>query len=256
MNVLHISDIHYRSAYQKTNPYEEMLSHMDSSLERLKAVITDVMAVSSIDLIVISGDICDEGSANDYALLKKYFDSLSVPVLVTIGNHDIRPAFYEGWLGEKKDEPYLTVMKTDDLTWISFDNSLHGKPCGYVDEERLVWLKKQLDENENCIVVMHHQFPDLPGIPGMDGSQKIRKVLEEHKPLAVLNGHTHWIKDEVLDGIPYFTAPSISFRAVNEKDGSVVFSQSSGYRIYSVSNDGVKPLQECEKQGKELALWK
>lgn len=191
MNVLHISDIHYRSAYQNTNPYEEMLSHMDSSFERLKTVITDVMAVSSIDLIVISGDICDEGSANDYALIRKYFDSLSVPVFVTIGNHDIRPAFYEGWLKEKKDKSYLTMMKTGEITWISFDNSLHGKPCGYVDEIRLEWLKKQLEKNTNCIVIMHHQFPDLPGIPGMEGSEKIRKVLSQYKPLAVLNCHTH-----------------------------------------------------------------
>lgn len=256
MNVLHISDIHYRSAYQNTNPYEEMLSHMDSSLERLKAVITDVMAVSSIDLIVVSGDICDEGSADDYALLKKYFDSLSVPVLVTLGNHDIRSAFYEGWLCEMKDEPYLSVMKKEGISWISFDNSLHGKANGYVDEKRLTWLKKQMSENDRCVVIMHHQFPDLPGIPGMEGGEKIRKVLKDYKPLAVLNGHTHWIKDEVLDGIPYFTAPSISFRAINETDGSVIFSQSSGYRIYSVNERGVVPLKQDEKQGKELALWK
>lgn len=256
MNVLHISDIHYRFVYQNTNPYEVMLSHMDSSFERLKTVITDVMTVSSIDLIVISGDICDEGSADDYALLRKYFDSLSVPVLVTLGNHDIRPAFYEGWFQEKKDEPYLEVMKTGEITWISFDNSLHGKPCGYVDEERLSWLRKQLKENNNCIVIMHHQFPDLPGIPGMEGGEKVRKVLGEHKPVAVLNGHTHWISNEVIDGVSYFTAPSISFRAVNEDDGSIIFSQSCGYRVYSVSADGVKPLRECEKQGKELALWK
>ena len=256
MNVLHISDIHYRSVYQNTNPYEEMLSHMDSSFERLKTVITDVMAVSSIDLIVISGDICDEGSANEYALLRKYFDSLSVPVLVTIGNHDMRPAFYEGWLKEKKDEPYLETMKTGKITWISFDNSLHGKPRGYVDEERMSWLRKNLEESDNCVVVMHHQFPDLPGIPGMEGGNKIRKVLAEHKPLAVLNGHTHWIKDEVLDGIPYFTAPSISFRAVNEEDGTIIFSQSCGYRIYSVNENGIYPLKQNEKQGKELAVWK
>lgn len=104
--------------------------------------------------------------------------------------------------------------------------------------------------------MMHHQFPDLPGIPGMEGGDRIRKVLLENRPLAVLNGHTHWIKNEIIDGVPYFTAPSISFRAVNEEDGSIIFSQSCGYRIYSVSESEVVPLRQDEKQGKELALWK
>ena len=256
MNVLHISDIHYRSNYPGGNPYEDMLSSMDSSFERMKTVITQVMTVSSIDLIVITGDICDEGSASDYALLKKYFDSLAIPVIVTIGNHDIRSAFYRGWCREEKDEPYLMTMRMNGINWISFDNSLHGKANGYVEETRLLWLEQQLQKNSSSIVLMHHQFEAQPGIPCLDDKDSLIKVLSKYKPLAVLNGHTHWLKDGKVEGIPFFTAPSLSFRAVNEEDGSIVFSQSYGYRIYNVNENGVFPAGGMEVQEKELAVWK
>lgn len=39
---------------------------MDSPFQRLKTVITHVMAVSDIDLIMITGYLCDEGNVQDY----------------------------------------------------------------------------------------------------------------------------------------------------------------------------------------------
>lgn len=255
MRVLHLSDIHYRKSYSTKNPYEEMLSSMDSSFTRLQSVVSCAMAQAHLDLIVVTGDLCDDGSVEDYAFLKSYFDTLGIPVYVCLGNHDIHENFYLGWCKEEKDGPYLRVFE-NQMTWICFDNAKHGYANGFVDEMRLSWLSNQLKNHANCIVLMHHQFEDLVGIPGLENRAQLQDVLMQDPPIAILNGHTHWAKSGKVGTIPYFTAPSVSFRAVNEPDGRIVFSQSQGYCIYNVNENGVFLEKQDEIASKELAVWR
>lgn len=188
--------------------------------------------------------------------MKKYFEFLTIPTIVCLGNHDVRSSFYEGWMHETKDIPFLESFDFEKIHWISFDNSLHGYPNGYINTERLSWLENELSINLNCIVLMHHQFENLPVIPGLEHGEQLISVLEKVPPLVILNGHTHCSKTGFLGKIPVFTAPSISFRAVNLKDGNVIFSQAKGYRLYEVDENDVSVLDEMQQQGKELAVWK
>ena len=255
MKVLHLSDIHYRKAYLSKNPYEEMLSSMDSSFTRLQSVVTNVMTQFNIDVIVITGDLCDDGSIEDYTFLKSYFDTLGNPVYVCLGNHDISENFYQGWCCENSNQPYLRTHE-NQMSWVCFDNSKHGYANGYIDSKRLTWLEEQLKVHKNCIVMMHHQFDDVPGTPGLENKYLLQDVLMKYPPVAVFNGHTHWFKTGKIGNIPYFTAPSVSFRAVNEPDGTVIFSQSQGYCVYEVNAEGVYLMKENEVEGKQLSIWR
>ncbi len=256
MKVLHISDLHYRKKFEGGNPYEDMLSSMDSSFERLKIMIEQVLLENNIDLIVMSGDICDEGSAEDYATLKKYFDSLHIPCIVCLGNHDIRENFYEGWLNEKDKGPYLSEYEDGGINWISFDNSEHGMADGIVEDRRLQWLDEKLQKPIPAIVIMHHQFDEKPGIPSLHGKDQLISLLQQRKPLCVLNGHTHWACCQEINDILCLTAPSVSFRAINTEESSVIFYQSQGYVIYDVTSEKINVLMKKEEQGKELVEWK
>ncbi len=256
MKVLHISDLHYRKKFEGGNPYEDMLSSMDSSFKRLKIMLEQVLLQNLIDLIVISGDICDEGSAEDYATIKEYFDSLRVPCIVCLGNHDIRENFYEGWFNEKDKGPYLSEYEANGIHFISFDNSKHGMADGIVEDSRLQWLDEKLQKLEPAIVIMHHQFDAKPGIPSLTGKEKLISLLKQRKVLGVLNGHTHWACHQKIDEIQTLTAPSVSFRAINTKEGSVIFYQSQGYVIYDVTPEKISVVETYEEQGKVLAEWK
>lgn len=256
MKVLHISDLHYRKKIEGGNPYEDMLSSMDSSFDRLKKIMNHVLAENRIDLTVISGDICDEGSAEDYADVKAYLDSLQIPYVLCLGNHDVRSSFYEGWFHEADQGPYLSEYETGGISWISFDNSEHGLPNGIVEESRLQWLDEKLQKDIPSVVIMHHQFDDRPGIPSLTGKEALISLLHKRKPLCVLNGHTHWAEKKKIDGILCLTAPSVSFRAINTEEGSVIFYQSQGYAIYEITPERITVVGQKEEQGKELAEWK
>lgn len=254
MKILHISDIHYRSTYTGGNLYEDMLMGMSSPFLRLQSMMDQVLSKFKIDLIVVTGDLCDDGTDQDYKTLKKYMDSLNIPTIVTLGNHDDKKAFYKGWLNQESNEPYMDKFEIDGYSFLSFDNSAYGEAEGCVNEERLMWLKENV--SKNTIVLTHHQFQDEPGIPKLKDGEKLLNVLKQKPPIAVLNGHTHWIKQMVLENIPVFTAPSLCFRAINEDDGSIVFSEAEGYCVYSLEDEKLTVLEAKEKEHQQLSVWK
>ena len=245
MRILHISDIHYRKQLKNNNVYESILANMDSSLSKLDKLFS---LINDIDCICITGDLCDDGTVGDYKTLRDYLDSLNIPYFVCLGNHDDKKAFYKGFYDIDYDGPYLKDEKFNGIHVISFDNSEYGYPNGYLDETRLNWLRDRI--NNQCIVLMHHQLYDLPGIPAISDSTKLKMILDESKVITVLNGHTHWYKQEGK----YYTAPSISFRAKNEEE-SVVFYDCFGYCLYDVDANRVKLIECRESQSKLIGKW-
>lgn len=253
MKVLHLSDIHYRKNYTNKNKYESMLLSMDSTLERLQKFMK---TIDKVDCIVITGDLCDDGTCDDYTELKTYLDSLSIPYVLCLGNHDKKQTFYKGWFNKVDDKPYLGISVIQDIPFIYFDNSKYGYPNGYVDDDRLNWLKEALLKYPKSVVLMHHQFEDLPGIPGLEKGDMLKELLIKESPLAILTGHTHWFKQGNIGNVSYYTAPSFSFRGLNVEDGSVIFTQAQGYNLYEISKESCELLKESAIEGKHLATWK
>ncbi len=63
MNVLHISDIHFRESYLPCEEgYQGMLAAMQNPLIPLEECIQDAKARVAIDLVVISGDLTEDGA--------------------------------------------------------------------------------------------------------------------------------------------------------------------------------------------------
>lgn len=161
MNVLHISDIHFRESYLPCEEgYQGMLAAMQNPLIPLEECIQDAKARAAIDLVVISGDLTEDGAPADYASLKQYLEKAfgSVPIVVTLGNHDIKRHFRQGWQGKSvetaSDTPFNQVYETETLAIVTFDNSCYGYADGIVDERQFEWLQATLaqlkEKNRFC----------------------------------------------------------------------------------------------------------
>ena len=215
MNVLHISDIHFRESYLPCEEgYQGMLAAMQNPLIPLEECIQDAKARAAIDLVVISGDLTEDGAPADYASLKQYLEKAfgSVPIVVTLGNHDIKRHFRQGWQGKSvetaSDTPFNQVYETETLAIVTFDNSCYGYADGIVDERQFEWLQAtlaQLKEKKIVFVTHHH---------------------------CILSGHTHHAFTGTIAGIPYYTVASMSFVGEDEGDGMVRFEERYGYNLY------------------------
>lgn len=249
MNILHISDIHFRKVYEHGEDgegYKEMLCCMQSPLIPLDYCFKKVLKKEKIDLLIISGDLTDDGEKTDYKFLKKYMKSISkgTKMIVTLGNHDNKANFRAGWLGEKELEcPYNQVFDFEDLCVISFDSSLYNDPNGKIGKEQLAWLRKAFEEIGSkpvIIVTHHHLLKNQSSLPPADGSEDFMEVIRNKNVICILTGHTHHPYMGIASGKPYFTAASMSFCGEDEENGAVRFEEKYGYNLYQLDNGKIK----------------
>lgn len=244
MNILHISDIHFRRSYEACGDgYKGMLFCMQSPLIPLDYCIKKVQENEKIDLLIISGDLTEDGDAEDYAYLKNHLERLigETKMIVTLGNHDNKANFRKGWLKEKEEErSYNQIFYFEDLCVISFDSSIQGEPDGKIGKEQLAWMKEAFEKSNDSSIILvthHHLLENQSTTPPVPGAEDILKVIGEQKILCILNGHTHHPYAGMAAGTPYFTAGSLSFCGETEENGAVRFEEKYGYNFYQI-NDG------------------
>src|SRR4051812_28733693 len=87
--VLHLSDPHLTRTGIDENGVDAR-----AALERM---LHDARFVPGIDLVVVSGDIADDGSTEGYAgvleLVGRFAAERGIPHVYCTGNHDVRAAF-------------------------------------------------------------------------------------------------------------------------------------------------------------------
>lgn len=241
-----ISDIHIgplgysdeRVLRKLTNHSEELLSEF---VQRMNKEIHPQFVVQLGDVIE------DDNPENDKTNFKKAIDGLSklqCPVYNVVGNHDLVSQTEDDLLelfGRKKlygssDEGsyHLIFLFSDDRDDI----------LPIISDEQREWLEADLKKTEKpTIVFIHHSLADqdltgnfwFEGLPDrcLVGNRKeIRKILEESgKVVAVVNGHLHWNKMDVHNGIPYFNVQSL----VEDVHGDGV--PSSSYTIVNINDE-------------------
>lgn len=247
MNLLHISDIHFRREYEVVQEgYKGMLAKMENPLIQLEQCLQKAKQQEVIDLVIISGDLTEDGEVEDYRFLKEWLRSAlgDTDIIVTLGNHDIKENFRVGWCEERaSDFPYNQVITYPDFTIVSFDNSSYGKDDGVVSEQQFRWLEEtlvKLTDEPIILVTHHHLLSQQSSIPRWPGTERFLTLIDSSNILCILNGHTHHSFISSVNGIPYFTAASMSFAGDDLGDGVVSFENRYGYNLY------------CFEQGKMI----
>jgi Predicted phosphohydrolases len=241
---LHISDTHYRARYPSSAAgYLSLFSSMTSPLEQidicLKAAATD-----NLDFVILSGDLTEGGNAEDYASLRAHLKKRlgDIPLIVTLGNHDVKAAFYEGWLKKSgQAEPYNEVVTVSPLRIITLDNSVEGLSDGRVDAAQCTWLQKTLDEiggEPSILVTHHHLLANQHQIPCAEVAPAFEGIIANSGILGVFCGHTHHNYAGTYAGKPYYTADSLSFAGSRVSSGTIAFSECSGASLFTLSETG------------------
>lgn len=246
MNILHISDIHFRREYEACDEgYKGMLAKMQNPLIPLGECLTHLQSQTALDLVIISGDLTEDGEIDDYRYLKDWLKKAlgDTEIIVTLGNHDIKEHFHVGWCQEAASSaPYNRIVKYPEFSVISFDNSSYGYADGIVDQQQFHWLEHALEQEKNqpiILVTHHHLLPQQSAMPKWQGTERFLELLVPYDIRCILNGHTHHTFSDEINGIPYFTVSSMSFVGEDEGDGLVRFEERHGYNLYQLKNGRV-----------------
>jgi 3',5'-cyclic-AMP phosphodiesterase len=153
------------------------------------------------DLVLVTGDLVDQGEPAEYAVARELLDGMGIPYLVIPGNHDERENFRIAFsdLGYLPSSgPLHYCVDEHPVRFVGLDSCVPGLHHGHIDAEGLEWLSTVLQEGRSrpTVVMLHHP-PFSCGIPYMDkyrylDPRPLEAVLAGFDHIeAVLCGHVH-----------------------------------------------------------------
>ncbi|WP_315727710.1 MULTISPECIES: phosphodiesterase [unclassified Bradyrhizobium] len=193
--IAQISDLHIKS------PGRLAYRRVDTSAALVRCIAALNRFEPRIDLVVISGDLADTPTEQEYQHLALLLAKLEIPFVAVAGNHDSRElmrsvfpdrsyAFPSGPLNQRYDVEGLDI--------ILLDSSVPGHPHGELDSQTCDWLEAMLlTSTERPALAFLHHPPFATGIWHMD-RQNLRNpadlasiVRRQQRLQRIGCGHVH-----------------------------------------------------------------
>ncbi len=170
-------------------------------------------------LCVISGDMVNRATDADYAAIAVQLDTLKVPVLPMVGNHDDRALFAKHLPTPPGLAGFIQyAIDTPDGVVACLDTHDPGADSGAFCAARVAWLRDLLGQGKLTSLIMHHPPMSL-GLPMQDQDQLAQgdaflDLIETYDSVTQLMiGHVHRPITGSVRGIPFATMRSVLYQA-------------------------------------------
>ena len=209
-----------------------------------EAVIDFALASGAVpDLLLLTGDLSQDGSAESYRYLSRRLNASGFPVFYLPGNHDDTERMREHLTGDGIHHARRVVAGCWQI--VLLDSTVDGEVGGCLAQAQLDFLHHTLAEHadRHALVCLHHQAIETGSrwidALGLENAGEFRQELARHRNVrAVLWGHVHQEARHTRDGIEWMSTPS---SCVQFKPGSAEFAigdEAPGYRYLELVGDG------------------
>jgi Icc protein len=224
MLICQLSDTHV------SLPGKRLYGKIDTAAHLAAAVKKIGQLKPQPDIVVITGDLVDGGSVNEYGHLRDLLEPLHMPVFLLPGNHDSREHLVEVFrphLYLKQSPPFIQyVIESYPVRIVALDTVVPGQPGGALNEGRLTWLERKLAEapQRPTVLLMHHP-PFATHIRWMDGMglampDGLAAIVRRYPNIErVLCGHVHRPIQTRWAGTLASTAPSTAHQVTLDLSG-------------------------------------
>ena len=148
------------------------------------------------DVVVISGDLTDDGLRGEYELAAEYLARIACERMIVIpGNHDSRNVGYvhfEELFGERRSELHL-----DGVSIVAVDSTEPDLDHGVIGRGRYEWIGERFGAHEAYlrVFVLHHHLLPVPGTGRernvVHDAGDTLETLQRADVHLVLSGHKH-----------------------------------------------------------------
>ena len=230
-----LTDIHLSP--NNPNPTEDLLRS-----------IAQINATDSIDFVLVTGDIAEEGDRTTMEKVKSCLDLLKVKYYVVLGNHETKwsdsgcTAFGEIFGGERFEFEHKGFL------FLGFNSGpLMRMAYGHVVPQDIRWMTETMDRynagnsrpDKPVILVTH--YPMTEG--DVDTWYEVTDAVRPYNIRLFIGGHYHRNRDLRYDGIPGILMRS-NLRDKDEKPG---------YGIYEITEDSI--LVYTQRIGEPKRQW-
>lgn len=210
---------------------------------------------------VITGDLTHETAEDGYQRLKLIVDNLTAdgtPVMLSLGNHDVRIPFRKVFFNQDADEatPYYFSQMIDGLRVVVLDTKMVGTHDGSLDDAQLAWLKEQLAQPADLgnLIVMHHPPSPNAFVPLashlLKNQDDFAAAIQGQHVVGVLSGHVHFHSLTHIHGIPSMSTAGVAFTLDPYAQGGMRMLDGSGFVIGHV-RDGQLLLTPITMPGEQ-----
>ena len=194
MVIVQISDPHVTRDGESPGAGVDAAANLASALARASSLPERPNA------IVISGDLVEHGSRDEYRRLASLIRDVDIPVWLMTGNHDDREAMIDVFpaLARHRVECGLQYeVAVGDARLLLLDSLVEGESSGALGDARLRWLDEALAGDHRPTLVFVHHPPVTTGLSHIDGSAladggALEHVIGRHPQVVrVASGHIH-----------------------------------------------------------------
>ncbi len=201
------------------------------------------------DLVVVTGDVVDNGLPEEYAKAAKHLARIPVQANVCIGNHDFQVPFDAVLPGRG-----LTTSRTMRLgAWLFLfaDSNFGGRSLGddgrlhdrhdriesppQLGDHEVAWIDETIASTDADHVFLWVHHPPRSRADTNPYESEVRGLFQRHESLRGMGvGHTHTDKVLDIEGRKAYTCPAFTIN-LDLPNETVL---PPGYRTYEFGDDG------------------
>lgn len=243
--IAHLSDLHLSRHH---------LEHQEHFLAVLQMSLT-----TAPDLLLLTGDLVNDGLTADYDWLFHVLDKTNVPYLCLAGNHDVSvehghdlPFQWRTLSPITKDkrliEHHRLHIAMPNLDWqlLAINSAVSGQSYGQIDKDGLNFLNNHLKTPTPTLIATHHH-PLPVGSAWIDelmlknADEFWQIVRPHHEVRAILSGHVHQahaIDVPMMTDCTFYTTPATARQFLPFNDDFALDTMSGGFRLITLGDDG------------------
>lgn len=220
--------------------------HLNPGTVAEKNLLSIVNEINNLelDMVIVSGDLTNNGSNAELIAVKNVLDNLNKPYFIIPGNHETNwsesagKKFIELWGSDR------FLFELNNLIFVGYNTGPYLKMGdGHVKKEDLLWIENSLKTiykpNKKIISIGHYPLND-----GLDNWHEVVDILKKYKTITHLNGHGHALKLFNFDGIPGVMGRSIVLR-----NDTI-----PGYNIINIENDSLFAFEKTLTESPSLKI--
>lgn len=232
-----LTDIHLNP--NTANPTEDLLRS-----------VAQLNATDSIDFVLVTGDLTENGDRATLEKVKSILDLLKQKYYVILGNHETKWSdsgctAFDDIFGSDRFE-----FMHKGFLFLGFNSGpLMRMAYGHVVPQDISWMTKEMNKTgKDTPVILVTHYPILPG--DVDNWYELTDAVRPYNIRTFIGGHYHSNREFRYDGIPGILTRS----NLRDKDGK------PGYGIFDVTKDSIlvyeQRIGEPKRKWASLSLTK
>lgn len=236
MHIIHISDLYIGEKDGQNLDAVKMAENLLTTIAHINQLTPQP------DLVLITGNITNNGSVESATHAREILDTLTSPYKLVCGPNDDRRttlAVFDHACGNEVGGVVSYMVEGFPLRLIGLDSLGHNGTGGHICQKRLNWVNDRLEENQTqpTLIFMHHPpmklGMDNVDAGGFNNAEYLGQIVNHYSNIkGIICGHLNFACHAGWNETTVSVAPSMGMASVLDD------AKAPAYNLHHFTEDG------------------